>query len=949
MNILSYNIRGLGKGIKWASIRNLVGKHKIDLLCLQETKRDSIDKALCQALWGHSDFDWKWFPAVNTAGGLLCVRNNNNFQVDIKIAERGFIMLEGVWLVESQRVVVANIYASCELESKRQLWQRLYLMKNQSQVQCWCLVGDFNCIKHPAERVGSTLCNPDTNLIAEFNEWLAEMEVDDIPCLGKPFTWVRPNGSCKSKLDRVLVFDDWVSKWPDSSLHNLERNYSDHCPIILNSKNIDWGLKPFRVFDAWLHNKDFNKVVRDCWSANQPMGWGGYALKCKLQKIKQRLKTWSKENCGDLGNKVKLIQHKLNDLENSLTAQPTDQQVQELKKAQSDLWEQSILHESILRQKSRCKWIKEGDSNTSYFHKIINSSRRRNALRGMQINGSWVENPSAIKDAVLQHFKGRFVEPYLHRPNLDGVSFNVLPSIQSEMLVEPFKEEEISSAVWACGSEKSPGPDGLNFSFIKHFWKELKPEFLRFFSEFYVNAVFPKGLNSSFIALIPKIKDPQLISDFRPISLIGCVYKIIAKVLSNRLSKVMNHLIDERQSVFVKGRQLLHGVLIANEVVEEVWRSKRPCLVFKVDFEKAYDSVSWHFLFYMMRRMGFHEKWIGWIKGCLSSTSISILVNGSPTSEFKPQRGLRQGDPLAPFLFDLVAEGLTGMMRAVFSKNYYHNFMVGKKKIPVNILQFADDTIFFGEPSMDNVTVIKAILKSFEMVSGLRINFANSQFGAIGQTEDWCRFAADYLNCGPLQFPFSYLGMPIGVNPRRKVVWEPIIRKFEAKLNKWNQRNVSMAGRITLISSVLTALPLFYMSFFRAPSVVINRLTTIQRHFLWGGGVEGKKITWVAWDQVCAPRDKGGLGIKNIKAFNRALLIMWKWLMFQQPDQLWSRILTSKYKGWRGLEEGLPKQTHSFWWSDLRSIIHHSSMGDVLKQFLWKLGSGDQILFWEDS
>jgi len=136
------------------------------------------------------------------------------------------------------------------------------------------------------------------------------------------------------------------------------------------------------------------------------MGWGGYALKCKLQKLKQRLKTWSKENCGDLGNKVKLIQHKLNDLENSLTAQPTDQQVQELKKAQSDLWEQSILYESILRQKSRCKWIEEGDNNISYFHKIINFSRRRNALRGMQIDGSWAENPSVIKAAILQHFQG---------------------------------------------------------------------------------------------------------------------------------------------------------------------------------------------------------------------------------------------------------------------------------------------------------------------------------------------------------------------------------------------------------------------------------------------------------------------------------------------------------------------------------------------------------------
>ena len=120
-------------------------------------------------------------------------------------------------------------------------------------------------------------------------------------------------------------------------------------------------------------------------------------------------------------------------------------------------------------------------------------------------------------------------------------------------MVEPFKEEEISSAVWACGSDKSPGPDGFNFRFINHFWKDLKPEFLRFCAEFHVNVAFPKGLNSSFIAIIPKIKDPQYISDFRPISLIECVYKVIAKILTNRLSKVMNHLIDERQSDFVKG------------------------------------------------------------------------------------------------------------------------------------------------------------------------------------------------------------------------------------------------------------------------------------------------------------------------------------------------------------------------------------------------------------
>ena len=180
---------------------------------------------------------------------------------------------------------------------------------------------------------------------------------------------------------------------------------------------------------------------------------------------------------------------------------------------------------------------------------------------------------------------------------------------------------------------------------------------------------------------------------------------------------------------------MLHGVLIANEVVEEARRSKRSCLVFKVDFEKAYDYVSWKFLFYMMRRMGFHERWIGWVKGCLTSASISILVNGSPTDEFKPQRGLRQGDPLAPLLFVLVAEGLTGLMREAVSRNLFHSFMVGKNKVPVNILQFADGTIFFGEASMENVSVIKAILRSFEIASGLRINFSKSQLGAIGQSK----------------------------------------------------------------------------------------------------------------------------------------------------------------------------------------------------------------------
>ena len=164
--------------------------------------------------------------------------------------------------------------------------------------------------------------------------------------------------------------------------------------------------------------------------------------------------------------------------------------------------------------------------------------------------------------------------------------------------------------------------------------------------------------------------------------------------------------------------------------------------MFKVDYEKAYDSVSWDFLSYMLWRLGFCPKWIQWIEGYLKSVSVSVLVKGSPTTEFIPQRGLRQGDPLAPLLFNIVAEALIGLMREVVDKKLFSGFLVGKNNVEVSILQYVDDTIFFGEATIQNVTAIKTIMRSFELASGLKINFAKSCFGAIGKSDQWKKEAA---------------------------------------------------------------------------------------------------------------------------------------------------------------------------------------------------------------
>ena len=446
-------------------------------------------------------------------------------------------------------------------------------------------------------------------------------------------------------------------------------------------------------------------------------------------------------------SKIQDLKKELNDLEAGSNTAILSQAEVELKKSlQEQLWSAALAYESMLRQKSRVKWIREGDRNSAYFHRMINHRRRINAIQGLLIAGEWVQEPTRVKNAVLNHFKHRFSEQNPQRPTLDGVHFPSLGQEDKDCLTARFGEEEIKAAVWACGGDKSLGPDGFNFNFIKQFWETLKPDFTRFLDEFYINGRFPKGSNASFIALIPKTTNPQTLNDYRPISLIGCVYKIVSKILATKLARVLPHLIDERQTTFLKGRHILHGVMIANEVIVEAKYKKNPCMIFKVDFEKAYDSVSWGFLNYMMMRMGFYEKWRQWIYGCLSSATISILINGSPTSEFVPQRGLRQGDPLAPFLFNIVAEGLTGLMRTTISKNMFHSYQVGSQKEEINILQYADDTLFFGTATMDNIRVLKSILRIFEMDSGLKINYAKSQFGCMGKSEAWCREAALFLS-----------------------------------------------------------------------------------------------------------------------------------------------------------------------------------------------------------
>jgi len=274
------------------------------------------------------------------------------------------------------------------------------------------------------------------------------------------------------------------------------------------------------------------------------------------------------------------------------------------------------------------------------------------------------------------------------------------------------------------------------------------------------------------------------------------------------------------------------SVVMANEVLDEIRRNRRSGVCFKVDFEKAYDLVRWRFLFDMLRRLGFHDKWIVWVKGFLGSSSVSVLVNGSPTKEFKPTRGLRQGDPLAPFFFLVVVEGLAGLVRQALRTEVLRGVKVGRNNIEGCLLQFADDTLFLCEYSFNNIFAIKVILRCYEIVSGLKVNFHKSKLARISVGSYALTTYAKTLNYNTVRLPFQYLGVEVGGNPRKKQFWEPVVKKIEARLSSWKGRFLSMAGRIFLLKLVFTTIPLFYLSVFRAPIAVCNRISSIQIRFL---------------------------------------------------------------------------------------------------------------------
>jgi hypothetical protein len=591
-----------------------------------------ITEVFVHRLWGSSDCGWAFLPAVGNNVGILSIWSKVKASLVFTFVGDGFVGVCLDLVDISRRCFIVNIYAKCDLRAKRMLWSNLLMSKRGFGEGLWCVLEDFNSVRDNSERRGvghhsSGGLSPD---MVAFNSFIANLELEDLPLIGRTFTWFHPNGVAMSRLDRMLISNSWFDVWGVLCVWVLMRDVADHCPLVLKYSSSDWGPKPFRFNNFWLQHRDFKELVSNAWEEVEVSGWMSFVLKEKLKRLKVAIMEWNGATFrGSEREKQNLIDEiSALDLK-SETLGLVDDEVVRRKKLFDDLWHILKSIDAMTFQRSRSKWLKEEDTNSKFFHICINSRQRRNKVVALNTPNGWVEGPVHVKAAVVAYFRNHFANEVWCRPNLDGVLFPQLARDKVERLTEVFTLDEISEVVMGCDGSKSPGPDGFNFAFIKHFWDLLKHEVRILFDQFYGNECLPKCLSSYFLTLISKVKSPQALGDFRPISLHGCLYKIVAKVLAARLAMVLGDVISPTQSAFLKGRQFVEGVMVVNEVIDYAKKSGKQCLIFKVDFEKAYDSVDWGFLDYMLGRFGFNSKWRAWMKACVCAGSMSVLVRES--------------------------------------------------------------------------------------------------------------------------------------------------------------------------------------------------------------------------------------------------------------------------------------------------------------------------------
>ncbi|XP_026377691.1 uncharacterized protein LOC113271987 [Papaver somniferum] len=566
---------------------------------------------------------------------------------------------------------------------------------------------------------------------------------------------------------------------------------------------------------------------------------------------------------------------------------------------QLDYWYE--IENSFYKKKFRIDYFTQYDKNTHFFHDTVKLRNMYNTIHTIRDEqGNWLDNREQVLSLLSSHFKKVYISSNPSNSDLEAALCNLKPIVTDDInssLISIPSEDEIFNIV-NMDPWNSPGPDGFPAGFFRDNWVETSQEVISHVQNFFNTKYLLKQMNHSFITLIPKVKSPSTPNDFT-ISLSNTIYKIIPKILENRIKPLMDSIIYPFQSAFIANGQIHDNVIISQEILHSFKKKKKKVkngfMAIKLDLSKAFDRLECPFIISVFKRLGFSDDWCHMIFQCISTVSYSVLVNGSLGEMFFPSR---------------------------------------------------DDCMLFCKASLTYARNLMKIIDVFSKASGQVISFEKSGFITSSKMHHkHIKLFSRTLNIKFLSNSEKYLGTPLFINRNKVRSFQFIIDKFYDRLSSCKRINLNVAGRNVVTKHVLSNLVVYQMSCFPLPKKITAKIDSIQRAFWWSKKDPRHASYFSSWGDIVKSKPCGSLGIRNTYATNRVFICKLGWRIVQNPEQLVSVFLINKYFPNQNLLE-IDKAADSSSWI-WKGIV--KGLVFLRDNIVRKINDGSSTNIWTDS
>ncbi|KAJ3687279.1 hypothetical protein LUZ61_016443 [Rhynchospora tenuis] len=448
------------------------------------------------------------------------------------------------------------------------------------------------------------------------------------------------------------------------------------------------------------------------------------------------------------------------------------------------------------------------------------------------------------------------------------------------------------------GPDKSPSPDGVSCRFLQENWNVLGPDLVVQVRNIFETAMVPEKWLCCNVVLIPKNKEPLTPNDYRPLSIGNVIYRLVMKVLANRLRPYIQKIVSMEQTAFISGRCITDSIMLVKEILHSFNSSRfsQQTFMLKADITKAFDKMDWNFLKEAMINLNVPGKIIDLMLYSFRHAKITIKVNGMGDGFIHPTRGLRQGCPMSPYCFIMAMEMLTRKLRHAQVMGQIRGIKLAQSCPLLTHVIYADDLILLGNVDGAEVQQLSNIMEEFGNVSGLVINPAKSKLWfSKCCTEQAIQTVQDNLRADPAGHEERYLGALLSSSNNAKKTGNMLLERLKSKLAGWRSNLLSHAGRLVLIKSVLMSVPVYFMSIEVLPKGIIKQMESLIAKFFWGKSDQNRYMSFVAWAKICKDFNMGGLGVRQLELFGDALFMKLVWDMMSNSNKMWVKVCKSKY------------------------------------------------------